>query len=266
MKKFVLLCCLFQWALITQAQTTIQSPNRKTEKKQARKDMINELIRLDEEGEIIFNKQNTFAIRLNTDGYGVRYEYAHFKTNRRALVFQFDLSEKKHPKENKLTFSDGSYNYTTLIYGKMNNVYQVNLGFGQQHILGGKGNKNGVAVMGVYSGGATIGLEKPYLVNVIDVSSGYRYRDRYPNIIEKGAQELGTAGFGAGWGQLNVNPGIFLQTALRFDYGRYNEAVGAIEVGLKGEYFSQKVEQMAYVDPKNFFFSGYIALVFGKRK
>ena len=40
---------------------------------------------------------------------------------------------------------------------------------------------------------------------------------------------------------LNVTPGLYAKTAVRFDYGSYNEIISAIEVGVTGEYYSQKI-------------------------
>ena len=39
-------------------------------------------------------------------------------------------------------------------------------------------------------------------------------------------------------------PGGHVKGALRFDYGRYNEVVSALEVGLKATYFSKKMPVM----------------------
>lgn len=251
--------------MLSYTQTTIESPNSKAEKKAARQKMINDLIRQEEEGAIIFNKQNTFGFRLNTDGYGIRYEHMRFVTNKRSILFQVELSEKKHEKENKINISTGTYNYNTLIYGKRYNNYQLNIGIGQQHLIGSKGNKNGVAVSGVYSGGLSLGLAKPYYIEAFD-EDNLPFLSQFPEVIEKTYPISGHAGLGEGWSELGFNPGAFVQAGLRFDYGRYNEVVGAIEAGLKAEYYSKGVDQMAYVEPKNFFFSGYIAIIFGKRK
>jgi len=71
---------------------------------------------------------------------------------------------------------------------------------------------------------------------------------------------------GTGWSELKFRPGFSARTALRFDYGRFNEAVSAIEIGLTGEYYAQKIPIMAGSNSRNFFFQGYIALLFGRRK
>jgi hypothetical protein len=63
-----------------------------------------------------------------------------------------------------------------------------------------------------------------------------------------------------------MTPGLYLKPALRFDYGRYNEVVSAIEVGLSGEIYAKKIPQMISNKQKQFFFSAYFCVAFGKRK
>jgi hypothetical protein len=77
---------------------------------------------------------------------------------------------------------------------------------------------------------------------------------------------LGASGFTVGWGEVKVNPGAHLKTALRFDYGRFNEAVSAIEAGVNLEYYSKSVPQMVNNKEKNLFFNAYVTVLFGKRK
>ncbi|WP_315814392.1 hypothetical protein [Paraflavitalea speifideaquila] len=60
------------------------------------------MLKMEEEGEIIFNKQSIFGLKLATDGYGLSYEWGKFKSNRVATIFQIELNEKKHPKEKGL--------------------------------------------------------------------------------------------------------------------------------------------------------------------
>ena len=78
------------------------------------------------------------------------------------MLFQLDISERKHPKEEK-QFSQSS-NAGPFIYGKINYFYPVKLGVQQQFLLGNKGNKNGVSVSGNAGGGISIGLLRPYLL------------------------------------------------------------------------------------------------------
>jgi hypothetical protein len=77
---------------------------------------------------------------------------------------------------------------------------------------------------------------------------------------------LGGGGIGKGWGEMKMKPGLFARTALRFDYGRFNEAVSGVEIGLTAEYFTQKIPILAGPYDRNFFFQGYVSLLFGRRK
>src|SRR5579871_4997568 len=127
---------------------------------------MNNLMKMEEEGDIIFNKHNVFGIRLATDGYGISFEKGYFKTPSRTLLFSIELNEKHDWKEHHVSATDDVGNVTSLVPYKLNNLYEVKLAVGQEHLIGGKGNKNGVMVSGLYSGGLTIGLVKPYLYNV----------------------------------------------------------------------------------------------------
>jgi hypothetical protein len=249
------------WA---QDNPTPKSPTAKKDKQAAKRERINNLLKQEEEGEIIFSKQNAFGIKLNTDGYGLSYEIGRFKSARVANIFQLEINEKKHRKEKRTSLLNG-FNFNSVIFGKLNNFYQVKLSAGQQRIIGGKGNKNGVAVMAVYTGGVSVGLQKPYFVDVTDASN-QRYRKTYPEIIDSNYKEQGGSGFTVGWDKVQPKYGLTAKGALRFDYGRFNETVSAIEVGLNAEFYFSKVAQMAYNPEKNFFFNAYISLLLGRRK
>ncbi len=266
MKKFVLflLAGMLAFNLRAQDNPTPKSPTAKKDRQAAKRERINNLLKQEEEGEIIFSKQSAFGIKLNTDGYGLSYEIGRFKSARVANIFQIEINEKKHKKEKRTSLLNG-FNFNSVIYGKLNNFYQLKLNAGQQRIIGGKGNKNGVAVMAVYTGGLAVGLQKPYFVDVID-NAQQRYRKTYPTIIDSGYIEQGASGFTVGWDKVQPKFGLSAKGALRFDYGRFNETVSAIEVGLNAEYYFGKVAQMTYNPEKSFFFNAYISLLLGRRK
>ena len=65
---------------------------------------------------------------------------------------------------------------------------------------------------------------------------------------------------------MKIKPGAFVKTALRFDYGRFNETVSGLEIGISAEFYGSKIQILANQKDKNLFFQGYIALLFGRRK
>jgi len=254
--------------LLAQNNPSDYPSNQSRDKKSAKRERINNMLRMEEEGELIFNKQSVFGIKLATDGYGISYEKAKFKTNARAMLFQFELNEKKSPKDHKVAAAGyNGYNFNSVVVGKLNNFYEFKLAVGQQHLIGGKGNKNGVAVTLNYTGGFSLAILKPYYVQVQDIQSDRDpFKSTYPTIIDSGFTELGASGFTVGWDKVSITPGLNAKTALRFDYGRFNQSITAIEVGVTGEYYFKKIPMLYLVPYKNFFFNAYLTILFGKRK
>ncbi len=224
---------------------------------------------MEEEGDLIFNKHNIFGIRIATDGYGISFEKGKFKTPTKTLIYQFELNEKKSPKEKRLNTGD-LFGSSVVAY-KLNNFYQFKLAMGQQFLIGGKGNKNGVAVTGLYTGGVSLGILKPYYVNAVDINdpNGNTVQKTFIQLVNDTSTQYvvtGASGFTVGWSHVTFKPGLNAKVAMRFDYGRFNQTVSAIEVGLTGEYFFGKIPQVYLVPEKSFFFNGYVCIMFGSRK
>lgn len=257
MRHFVPLMLLALVPCLTFAQS-------RKERQQEKRQHINELIRQQEEGVIAYKKSFLFGAKLTNDGYGGFLEWGRASSIKKALLFQFEITERKHPKEEKLA----SYyqNSTPLIYGKINYFYPVKLGVQQQILFGNKSNKNGVAVTGNVGGGLVAGLLRPYYVQVLHGNSIDYIKYNSADSIEFMSKPIGGPSFGKGWSDITVAPGVYAKAALRFDYGRFNEIISALEVGVTGEYYTKKIPLMVYNEQKQFFFGAYVSLLFGKRK
>lgn len=274
MKRILISFCLTVSAIVALAQEQKKPKSEREQKKDARREKINALIRQQEEGALVFNKQNVFGLRLNTDGWGVFYEKGYMKNVKTTNLFAIELGEKKHPKEQKLNnllSNNGFFQIgNPYVYGKRNYFYQLKPTFGQQRMIGGKTNKNGVAVHAIYAGGISVGIERPYYVRVRDAgpngSKELKYSDADSTaFLTPGNIVMGT-GLRYGWNEVKIVPGVHAKAALRFDYGRFNEMVSAIEVGLNFEAYTREIDIMLRNPNKQVFFNGYIAILFGKRK
>jgi hypothetical protein len=276
---------LFIFLVITSAPTLFaqqtpptqqaqQSQQTKAEKKQERQQKINALIQQDEEGVVTYTKSTAFGFKLVNDGYGAFLEIGRAKSVKKSLLFQFDISERKNIKEEKQT--NPQYAGPALIFGKINFFYPVKLGVQQQFLLGNKNNKNGVSITGNLGGGLTLAFLRPYYLNVYDTSGTAIFRKaiRYESAdsalftdnYELYYLQASGPTFGQGWSDLKITPGAYAKAALRFDYGRYNEAITAIEVGVTAEFYTKGVPQLVYTDPQQLFLNAYVSIVFGKRK
>jgi hypothetical protein len=273
-RKLIILFLLA--ASVTGVQAQDSSRTKMSDKKarrEQRKEKVNAMIRQEEEGIILFHKQFVGGIKLNTNGYGLILEWARMKSKRLTTAYQFEFSETKSPGEDKQTAirSVGGFliQGNPFIYGKQNYFYQAKFSYGQQMLIGNKGNKNGVSVKGVYSGG----LLRPYYLEVEEPGTRVTKTIKYtegdaanadlflsPNSINGGA------GLGKGWGELKLTPGVQAKAGLRFDYGRFKEVVSALEVGVGLDYYFKKVPITLLNKERNVFFNGYVAILFGKRK
>jgi hypothetical protein len=256
------------------AQTKDSTYNIKAQKRAAARAHTEKLIKQEEEGALIYQKQTVFGLKLNTDGYGLVFEKAKLKTAEKASLWNLELGERRDAKEYKLQAYDNSGFATGngVVYGKIANFYYLKAGIGQSILLGGKGNRNGVAVTALYSGGVTLALLKPYYLNVrtpSGVDSTVKYMggsSPTDRDFTNSDSVYSSAGFFKGIGEVKIKPGLQAKAALRFDYGHYNETVSAIEVGLDAEYYFSKIPFLLIVPQHQFFINAFVAIEFGKRK
>jgi len=264
MKRLVIFIAFIGLSAAIFAQET-NKPPRKKSRKEEKREKINAMIRLEEEGVIAYKKHFLFGVKLISDGYGIFFEKGYSRSIRRSTLYQVEISERKHQKEEKQ--SNPMASTAPLIYGKINYFYPVKLGVQKQFLLGNKSNKNGVSITANVGGGITLGVLRAYEVEVD--KAGERTYVRYDSpdsLLFINGPYYGGPNLGRGWNHLKLTPGLYVKPALRFDYGRYNDLVSAIETGVVAEFYSKKVPQMLYNKQKQFFFTAYVAFEFGRRK
>ena len=266
----IIICFGITLGAFSQQKTAEQ---RREDKRNAKREKMNTLMRMEEEGVPSFHKQNAFGIKVNTDGWGISYELERANSITRATIFQIEFNEKKHRKEQKDNFQSSAGGFVffgnPFVYGKKNIFYQLKLAAGQQILIGGKNNKNGVSVYGIGAGGLSLGFLRPYYIEVQDQLNENRYV-KYDSpdsllFLNSGAI-IGGAGIAKGWNEMKLAPGLHAKTALRFDYNRFNTIVSAIEGGINVEYYFKGIEQMAYNPSRKLFVNAYVSFLFGKRQ
>jgi hypothetical protein len=264
MKHLLVFLTLFAFSGSVFAQET-KKPKPKSRKEQKR-DKINAQIKAEEEGVIAYRKHFAFGVKLISDGYGISFEKGYSKSVKKTTLFQLEISERKHQKETKQT-NTLTATSSPFIYGKINFFYPVKLGVQKQFLLGNKSNKNGVSITANIGGGLSLGLLRPYELQV--EKNGELVYIRYESedsLLFRTGTVIGGPGLGKGWNHLKFTPGLYVKPGLRFDYGKYNDLLAAIEVGVAAEFYAKKVPQMFDNKQKQFFFSAWFTILFGKRK
>lgn len=261
--------------LQAQGSTAPTVSKTKKERKAEKKARIDKFIQQEDEGALVFRKQFLFGAKLYSDGWAGYFEQGYLKTVNKTNLYSLELGERKDPKQYKIqpTSGSGFAIGNPVIFGKQNNFYFAKLGIGQSYLIGGKGIRNGVAVSAVYSGGISIGMLKPYFLDVVDPQSHEEKSIRWmgdnsrndsifltPEAIVQGS------GVFKGWDELKIKPGLHAKAALRFDYGRYNETIGALEAGIQAEMYFSGMPIMVNNKARKFFPNVFLAIEFGKRK
>lgn len=245
----------------------------KEAEKLEKRNKINAMIRNEEEGVPAFAKHSIFSFKNNHDGYGILLEKGIAKSAYKSTIFQLEFGEKRHPKEEKQSSSEFTNSGFAIfgrpfVFGKENIFYQLKLGAGQQILIGGKGNKNGVAVYAVLVGGFSAGLSRPYYMEFASRggTEKIKFTEARRATFLSADKIIGGTGLQLGWNETKFSPGAYAKGALRFDWARFNQVVSAIEFGFGFDYYSNKIVQMVDNPGKSFFPTGYVGLVFGNRK
>jgi len=214
----------------------------------------------------------SLGFRLNSNGWSVYSDIGKVKTEDKkhadmfhnVRIWQIEFTEKKSPAEEKSTADNGA-GTNTYIYGKINNFYALKLAYGYRRLLVGKPDPGTVSIHWVNAGGLSIGLLKPYYLNVYSDPAAIKYSpSTADDFLNQGLIE-GSVGFSKGISEIKVIPGVHLKSALHFDFSANRKNVIGIETGLNFEYYSQAIQLMANQSGTSYFFDIFLAIQFGRR-
>ncbi|MBI5914005.1 MAG: hypothetical protein HY842_01395 [Bacteroidetes bacterium] len=225
---------------------------------------------------LVYNKEFAMNFRLHTNGFAFGATVGRLQTYYRTKYWHAEIGELKHTKEFRQSFeAPSSLNgrvSRAFKYGKQNNLYVLRGGLGVKRYYSEKAKHKGVAVGISYEGGATLGLLKPYYLELragdgkYSVSKKYSEEtaDRFLDIT----QIHGASGWGKGLGEISLLPGVHGKFAVHFDWGAFDEYVKSFEGGIMVDAFARKAPIMVELDNvenRMVFINLFLNLQFGKR-
>jgi hypothetical protein len=224
---------------------------------------------------LLYEKDYSLGFRLNSNGWSIFANFSKNISQKKARFYQFEFIELKSNKEQKSRndfFVSNTYNPKPFIFGKRSNFYALHAYYGRRIILGEKAEKSGIEVNLVYQAGVSLGIGKPYYLDVVeqDDSGDYfikqiRYSEEthdkflYINTI------LGSSGFNKGLGEISIYPGLTGKFGFNFDWANYSKVVRALEVGISMDLYYRNIPIMVSNTNRPYFFYFYLGLQFGKR-
>ena len=233
---------------------------------------------------VVYNREFSVDFKMHTNGFSFGVNIGQLKSYYLTRYFNIELGEIKHQKEFRQSFDlqapATSRISRSFIYGKQNNFWVLRGGIGEKRYFSEKAKTKGLAIGVSYEGGPSLGLLKPYYLELIRFTEpgSNEFFIRSERFSQENADKFldissiyGSAGFSKGLGEISVRPGLHAKGALHFDWGAFDEFVKAIEAGVMVDLFFQKVPILAEsplldnVENHSVFINLFINLQLGKR-
>ncbi|MFD2573900.1 hypothetical protein ACFSUS_24905 [Spirosoma soli] len=184
-----------------------------------------------------------------------------------------ELVNVKHPKEIQSSLNSVGSRF---IEGKENYLFVLRPQYGREVKLFQRSADEGIAVSGILAAGPSIGIIKPYYLEVTYANSTRSVPASEVNGLttSSGESVTGAGGFFQGLGQSKLTVGLNVKAALSFELSAFRNNTTGVEIGFLAEAFPNKVLIIPNTDPtrsredgnRNFFTSAYLTLFFGSKK
>ncbi|MES2389160.1 MAG: hypothetical protein V4543_14250 [Bacteroidota bacterium] len=214
-----------------------------------------------------YHTEYDYGINWNTNGGligGGMFKYVQRRTENTYRHFGVEIVNVKHYKE--LTYP-GSQN-SPFIANKLNYLFVVRPQYGREFLLFRKAPEDGVQINAIIAGGPSIGLIKPYFIELYDPNNPTE-----PNkevVYDPSKHNLGyIAGAGSpfdGIDMIKTRYGIHAKASLSFEFGSVSGSVIGAELGFLGEAYKHSIPLMYQATNRGVFGSAFLTLYYGSKK
>lgn len=227
---------------------------------------------------VIYRTEKATEITVHTRGISLslyRGELINYKTTKyKVLSFGY----LRHPKEVRQSVQSNIMGApvviagTFYVYGKQNSFLFINGGLGRKKLVTGKEKRRGIAVGYRVEGGGSLGLLKPYYLDLnketIPGQSrlvSEKYSKENESVFLDNDSIFGQSGFFRGFGEMKFALGGYGKAGIHFSQGAHESFIRALEVGVMLNVYTKKLP-ILIIENNRFFFSNlYISVHFGKR-
>ncbi len=214
---------------------------------------------------ILYKREKSMGIVLNTDGWGFDYRLGFFKTGYKKRTLDISFSFIRDPKETRY-YNSRDQSAKSFVYGKELSFYSLRVLYGMQKDLSNKPYWGGVDIRWLNLFGFNLGIGKPIYLYVVDqINDGVLALERYDPVKHDLSVIYGRGPYSKGLNELEVYPGISFKTALNVEFGTIPEKTRSIEAGVIFNGYFRPYRIMAYTDERYFDMSVYVSFNFGNR-
>lgn len=224
-----------------------------------------------------FTHQLSLGAKLNSNGWSGCLYYWNKTSETKKDVWMLSFSEIKHEKQVK---QEGSTAYPELgipspyVFGKINNLYTLQLGYGQEFMLLPRVIEDNLSISSRFMIGASLAMLKPYYLRLIyeeNITADptvkleeQKYTEAQEAFLRSG-NKLGAAPWTKGLGEMKYRPGPFAEVAIVIEPAHTSWFIQTITLGGNFAYYFKQMPVMADIKAHSWQGSLFVGLALGKR-
>jgi len=227
----------------------------------------------------VYQEETAVELKANTAGLSLAYYKGNLKTYYATSFKKIEIGYIRHPKEYRQSVNRGGSGLSVIIpgssyvYGKQHSLLYVKASIGRKRYLSEKTRRKGIAVGYSYEVGPTLGILKPYYLQVsvendlgtsADIVS-IRYREDNEDIFLDRTAIRAHSGFFEGIDEPSFVLGVHARGSIHLAPGAYNKFVKAMDIGVQIDAFSKRVPIMVIDQNKYVFINLFVSVHLGKR-
>ncbi len=226
-----------------------------------------------------YNKGLLVGGRLNSNGWSGGLYY--MVKNKPGVygVWQLHFSEIKHEKQVKQQATATSFKElgdpTPFVYGKINNLYTLQLGYGQEQVLLPGVVEGNMSVGFRWNAGFSLAMLKPYYQRLIHVDYSQpepvatlteeKYSEENAELFLKSGYTLGASKWSKGLDEMKYIPGVYADAAVVIIPAPSKGVVQTITLGVNAAIYTKPLPIMAEVKAYPFKVALFAGLAIGKK-
>lgn len=226
---------------------------------------------------ILYNHERAGDLQIHTNGFALAYVVGDIRKYYLTRYRYFGVGLLKHPREYRqaVNFQSGNLILKTssaFAYGKQHNFIVARAGIGEKRYFSEKAKRKGVAVGISYEGGISLGILKPYYLdlNRLEPSGGSvavteKYSEENADLFLDVSRIQGAASFFKGIDEISILPGFHGKIGAHFSIGAFERDVRALELGIMCDIYFKRVPLMIIENNQPFFLNLYATLQIGRR-
>lgn len=225
-----------------------------------------------------YNHELLVGGKVNTDGWSGSVYYLKRKGKLSNSLWQLHFSEIKHEKQIKQQGGNAAFpqlgNAGPYIFGKINNLYTLQLGYGREKLLLPDVLEGNISISFRYSGGLSLAMLKPYYLKLIYVDytqpgdparlKEEKYSSSTSDHFLNSGDVLGASKWSKGLNEIQYVPGLFAEGCFAITPSKSKFFIQVVTLGANVSYYAKDLPIMADQKEQAWQASLFAGLAFGK--